>query len=345
MSRTPGIPLADNPGRIPVWAARPAAPFAHTLPMHAALKLIHHRFQNAHPGATGSPGQAAPAAPAAARTVTAVAGSTPLVLDSPHSGTHYPDDFGSACDLPTLRRAEDTHVEKIYAFAPALGVAWIEAHFPRIYLDANRDTAELDTSLLDGPWPDPVSTDPRVLSKVRLGKGLIWKFTDDGEPIYNRLLSVQEVRARIDRCWRPYHAAVAQAIDAAHARHGYSIHLNCHSMPAVSGRFATDFPGLVHADFVVGDRDGSTASPTLSALVCEHLRERGYSVEYNHPYKGVELVRRYGNPARHRHSIQVEINRKLYMDERTLAQDPAGMARLQADLQALVHKLLAHDPR
>jgi len=310
--------------------------------MHAALKLIHHRFMQAQPGVTGSPGLSSPSA---ASMVTTVPGTTALVLDSPHSGTRYPDDFGSVCDLPTLRRAEDTHVEKIYAFAPALGVAWVEAHFPRIYLDANRDTTELDTTLLDGAWTDPISTDPQVLSKVRLGKGLIWKFTDEGEPIYNRQLTVAEVRARIDRCWRPYHAAVQQAIDAAHARHGYSIHINCHSMPAVAASHATDFPGLVHADFVVGDRDGSTASPALSALVCEHLRGCGYSVEHNHPYKGVELVRRYSNPAAHRHSIQLEINRRLYMDEQSLAQHPEGMARLQADLQALVHKLLATDPR
>jgi N-formylglutamate deformylase len=310
--------------------------------MHAALKLIHHRFMQAQPGVTGSPGLSS--SPAASM-VTTVPGTTPLVLDSPHSGTRYPDDFGSACDLPTLRRAEDTHVEKIYAFAPALGVAWVEAHFPRIYLDANRDTTELDITLLDGEWTDPISTDPQVLSKVRLGKGLIWKFTDEGEPIYNRQLTVAEVRARIDRCWRPYHAAVQHSIDAAHARHGYSIHINCHSMPAVAASHATDFPGLVHADFVVGDRDGSTASPALSALVCEHLRGCGYSVEHNHPYKGVELVRRYSNPAEHRHSIQLEINRKLYMDEKSLAQHPDGMARLQADLQALVHTLLAADPR
>lgn len=305
--------------------------------MHAALKLIHHHFQQAQPGAAGS-------GPAPA-SVTAVPGTTALVLDSPHSGTHYPADFNAACALATLRRAEDTHVEKIYAFASALGVAWVEAHFPRIYLDANRGTTELDTTLLDAPWPDPVSTDPAVLSKVRLGKGLIWKLTDEGEPIYNRQLTVAEVRHRIDHCWRPYHAAVQQAIEAAHARHGYSIHINCHSMPAVAGRFATDFPGLEHADFVVGDRDGTTASPALSALICEQLRACGYSVAYNHPYKGVELVRRYSNPAQHRHSIQLEINRKLYMDERTLAQLPEGMARLQADLQALVQTLLATDPR
>ena len=138
--------------------------------MHAALKLINHRFQQPDPGATGTPGVAAPPV----SMVSQQPGTTPLVLDSPHSGTFYPHDFGAVCDLPTLRRAEDTHVEKIYAFAPALGVAWVEAHFPRIYLDANRDTTELDTTLLDGEWTDPISTDPKVLSKVRLGKGLIW---------------------------------------------------------------------------------------------------------------------------------------------------------------------------
>lgn len=277
--------------------------------------------------------------------VTQIAGTTPLVLDSPHSGTHYPDDFGAACDLPVLRRAEDTHVEKIYDFAPALGAAWIEAHFPRIYLDANRDTLELDTTLLDGEWPEPVATDPRQLSKVRLGKGLIWKYTDDGVPVYQRRLTVAEVRGRIERCWRPYHEAVRQAIAAAHARHGYSIHVNCHSMPAVSASHATDFPGLVHPDFVVGDRDGSTASPALSQLICEHLRGRGYSVAYNHPYKGVELLRRYGDPARHRHSIQIELNRQIYMDEETLVVKPDGMARLRHDLQDLLRLLLATDPR
>lgn len=290
--------------------------------MHPVLKLIQTRAQ-----------------------VTSLAGHTPLVLDSPHSGTAYPDDFRPACDLATLRRAEDTHVEKLYDFAPDLGAAWIEAHFPRSYLDANRDVTELDTSLLDGPWDGPLSDDPRVLSKVRLGKGLIWKLTDEGLPIYDRLLAVDEVRARIDHCWRPYHAAVAEAIDAAHARHGYSIHINCHSMPAVSGSHATDFPGLVHADFVIGDRDGSTADPALSKRICEHLRARGYSVDYNHPYKGVELVRRNGRPAEHRHSIQVEINRRLYMDEATLALDEVGAARLQADLRTMVEMLLATDPR
>jgi N-formylglutamate deformylase len=271
-------------------------------------------------------------------------GSAPLVLDSPHSGVDYPQDFRPAVDLPLLRRAEDTHVEKLYDFAPGLGVAWIEALFPRSYLDANRNTTELDVGLLEDAWTDPLETDPVSLAKVRLGKGLVWRCTDEGIDIYDRKLSAAEVRSRIDRCWRPYHAAVAEAIEKAHARHGYSIHLNCHSMPAVSASHATDYPGLEHADFVIGDRDGSTAAPALSQRICDVLRGFGYEVEYNHPYKGVELVRRYGDPASHRHSIQVEVNRKLYMDEETLAPN-AGFETLRGHLRQLVQHLLALDPR
>ncbi len=271
-------------------------------------------------------------------------GPTALVLDSPHSGTRYPDDFAFACELATLRRAEDTHVDKLYDFAPALGASWVEAFFPRSYLDANRDTTEVDVTLLEEAWPHAVSDDPRVMGKVRLGKGLIWRTTDDGEAIYTRKLGVAEVQARIAQCWQPYHAAVAQAIDAAHTRHGYSIHINCHSMPAIASSNATDFPGEAHADFVVGDRDGSTAGAALSRLVCEHLKGLGYSVAYNHPYKGVELVRRYGAPGQHRHSIQLEINRKLYMSEETLDIHD-GFAPLQVNLQSLVTLLLKTDPR
>ena len=277
--------------------------------------------------------------------ISSSAGSTPLVLDSPHSGTDYPQDFGHVCDLATLRRAEDTHVEKLYSFAPALGVAWVEAHFPRSYLDANRNVTEIDATMLSGAWPDELGEqNAAVQSKLRLGKGLIWRMTDDGFPLYNRPLSVAEVQARIANCWQPYHAVVGSAIDAAHARHGYSIHINCHSMPAISSSHATDFPGLVHADFVIGNRDNTTSSKELVLFIQEQLAQHGYSVEINHPYKGVELVRRYGKPEQHRHSVQLEINRKLYMDENTLAMH-VGFEALQGYLQSLVQQLLAYDPR
>jgi N-formylglutamate deformylase len=273
-----------------------------------------------------------------------IAGRTPLVFDSPHSGVEYPEDFAYACDFRALRQAEDTHVEKLYDFAPQLGVAWIEALFPRSYLDVNRNTTEIDVAMFDESWPDPVETEPNALDKVRLGKGLIWRMTDEGVPIYQRRLTVQEIRSRIDRCWQSYHGAVAAAIDAAHQRHGYSIHVNCHSMPAVASMYATAYPGLVHADFVIGDRDGTTASPALTRRICEYLQSLGYSVSNNHPYKGVELVRRYGHPADQRHSVQVEVNRKLYMDEQTLELN-AGFDTLRRNLRSFAEMLLAVDPR
>lgn len=281
---------------------------------------------------------------AAAATVRTIPGRTPLVFDSPHSGTRYPEDFAFSCDFSLLRTAEDTHVEKLYDFAPALGIAWIEALFPRSYLDANRGEHEVDVEMLDGAWEGEVVTDPVALSKVRLGKGLVWKNTDTGEPMYARKLGAQEVRDRIDRCWRPYHAAVQRAIEEAHARHGYSVHLNCHSMPSIAGSHATDYPGIAHADFVVGDRDGSTADPRLTAQLAQFLRDRGYDVEVNFPYKGVELVRRYGDPARQRHSIQVEVNRKLYMDEATFELLPSAPS-LRENLRAMAQWLLEVDPR
>ncbi len=301
-------------------------------PTNAVLKVLQHRFEENR------------AIEQAGNSIHAVPGTTAVVLDSPHSGTQYPADFSPACYLLLLQRAQDSHVNRLFNFAPPLGVAWIEAHFARTYLDVNRDLTEVDTSMLDESWPEPVATDTHSLAKVRLGKGLIWRCTDEGVAIYDRKLTISEVRTRIATCWQPYHQAVARAIETAHDRHGYSIHINCHSMPAKAASHATEHPGLVHADFVIGNRDGSTSSPELAETIGNHLRCLGYSIAYNHPYKGMELVRRYSDPVRHKHSIQLEINRKLYMNERTL-EVTQGYADTQKSLCSLVERLLGTDPR
>lgn len=263
-----------------------------------------------------------------------------LVLDSPHSGTTYPPDFNPAVAAGVLRTAEDTWVADLWGDAPALGVPLIEARFPRAYIDANRGDEEIDGLLLDAPWPEPVPDSP----KVRLGKGLIWRMLDDGTPLYDRKLSIAEVRHRIDACWKPYHGAVKQTLDAVHAAHGKVWHINCHSMPSVAGAYATDTPGLVHPDFVLGDRDGTTSAPEFREFVGAWLRERGYDVSINAPYKGVELVRRYGDPANNRHSLQLEVNRKLYMDEVTL-QPNQGYQALRDLFKNLVTDLVAWTSR
>ena len=259
----------------------------------------------------------------------------PLVLDSPHSGTEYPPDFNAAVPHGQLRTAEDTWVADLWAGALDQGVSMLAARFPRSYIDANRSPDEIDPLLLEEPWPEALPES----AKVRLGKGLIWRMMDDGTPIYDRKLSLEEVRHRMDACWKPYHDKLQSVIDDTHKAHGTVWHINCHSMPSVAAEFATDKPGLVHPDFVLGDRDGETAAPAFREFVAQFLRERGYSVSLNDPYKGVEIVRRCGAPAQGRHSLQVEINRKLYMDEISLRPN-AGFDKLQRDLAELTAEML-----
>ena len=266
---------------------------------------------------------------ASLRILEPVAEPAPVVFDSPHSGTDYPDDFGSIAPVSVLRRSEDAFVDELFAAAPGHGAPLIAANFPRIYIDPNRDLIDLDPAMLDGPWPDPLVPS----RKTELGVGLIWRIMPPDSQLYDRLLSVAEVRGRIERCWKPYHHAVATAIDETHRRFGKVWHVNCHSMPAMGNAASEDGP-VPRAEFVLGDRDGTTCEAGFTAFVAGELRDMGYDVKINEPYKGVELVRRYSDPARGRHSLQLEINRKLYMDEKTI-QKTAGFTALQADMGKL----------
>jgi N-formylglutamate deformylase len=257
----------------------------------------------------------------------------PLVLDSPHSGEHYPEDFDHAPPRAVVRRAEDTHVGRLYASAPSHGAALLEATFPRAYLDANRSLEDIDPELLADGWERPLAPS----GKTDKGIGLVWRIARDGSPMYARKLTRREVEARIERCWRPYHAALDALLDDTVAAFGAAWHLNCHSMPAVGDANADD-PGRERADFVLGDRDGTTCAPQFTALVAATLRGFGYSVAINDPYKGVELVRAYSNPRTGRHSLQIEISKRLYMDEATL-QKSAGFTQLQKDLSGLLGEI------
>ena len=255
----------------------------------------------------------------------------PVVFDSPHSGTDYPEDFDTIVPRLTLRRAEDTHVEALYAAAPDHGATLIAANFPRSYIDANRSLLDIDAALLDGIWPGPIN----VSRKTEKGIGLVWRMLDTGEAIYTRKLTVAEVQNRIARCYAPYHKAVREAINSAHKHYGAVWHVNCHSMPAVSSVISEEGPGVARTDFVLGDRDGSTCAPEFTQFVASTLRAMGYAVRINDPYKGVELVRAFSDPSEHKHSLQIEVNRKLYMDEDSRERN-AGFMKLQADLTRLI---------
>jgi N-formylglutamate deformylase len=260
----------------------------------------------------------------------------PLVLDSPHSGTFYPEEFDHAPPRALVRQAEDTHVATLWRAAPLSGATLLEANFPRAFIDPNRSLADIDPDLLADRWPHPITP----TRKTQQGIGLVWRMARDGVPMYARKLTSTEVMARIDHYWRPYHSELESLIDARHRRFGAVWHINCHSMPAVGDARADD-PGKERADFVLGDRDGSTCEPAFMQFVADTLRQFGYGVAINDPYKGVELVRKHGRPAEQRHSLQLEIKRTLYMDEQTF-EPHAGFARLEVDLARLVDGIASH---
>lgn len=261
---------------------------------------------------------------------------TALVLDSPHSGRVVPPDFRAAVSDDDLRDGEDCWIDELYRPAATLGIPLLAAQFPRTYIDANRHAADLDPELLAEPWPHEL----RASGKARIGKALLWRTLDDGRPLYTRRLGVAEVQRRIDEFHAPYHEALRTLLDAAHRRHGVVVHLNCHSMNAVSGKMGEGGPGIARADLVLGDRDGSSCAAEVTAFVRERLAALGYDVRVNDPFKGVELVRAYSDPASGRHSLQLEINKRLYMDEKTRERIP-HFGVLQQQLMALLGELAA----
>lgn len=256
----------------------------------------------------------------------------PLVFDSPHSGATYPADFRYSCDFNQLQRAEDKYVDELFADSIARGAPFLCAHFPRSYIDVNRAETDIDTELLSESWPEDI--EPTLRSHA--GIGLVRRLVRPGLPVYDRALTNEEVRARIETYYRPYHAALEKLIENTHYRFGMVYHINCHSMPAPA--IAHNF-GFLHSfappDFVLGDRDGTSCDPAFTRAVRDYLKSQGYRVAINDPYKGVELVRRYANPATNRHSLQIEVGRWLYMDEET-CQKSRGFARTKSAIDGLI---------
>jgi N-formylglutamate deformylase len=274
--------------------------------------------------------------PNAVRVESPVTAATPLLLDSPHSGCFYPEDFGAAAPLANLRTAEDTDVDALLANAPNYGVTLVCANYPRAYIDCNRSVDDIDEALLDALWPTPVGAS----EKTKLGFGLVWRRLDDGSNIYARRLSIAEVTRRIDHVYRPYWRALEREAAHLHKRFGMLFHVNCHSMPSTATHASHLRRGTSHADIVIGDRDGSTSEPEFVELLANAFREQGYRVTRNDPYKGVEIVRMLGQPEFRKHSVQLEINRALYMNEATRDRSN-DWARVKQDIDDVLSQVAA----
>jgi N-formylglutamate amidohydrolase len=264
--------------------------------------------------------------------------TAPLLFNSPHSGRIYPRAFlaASKLDALTLRRSEDAYVEELFGFVVGLGAPLLYAHFPRAYLDVNREPYELDPALFRDGLPHYANTQSvRVVG----GLGTIARIVSESDEIYREPLSLVAALERINRLYTPYHATLHSLLEESQQAFGLAVLIDCHSMP--SNPIADHGGG--RPDFVLGDRYGTSCNGELTRLAAQHLKALGYVVALNKPYAGGYITEHYGRPQAGQHALQVEINRALYMNE-TSFDKSRGFERLRRDLEQMVRVLMAGVP-
>lgn len=267
----------------------------------------------------------------------------PIVVSSPHSGRHYPDDLltRTGLDERTLRSSEDSFVEELFAAAPELGAPLVAATFPRVYVDANREPYELDPAMFSDPLPDYVTTRN---ARIAAGLGTIARVVSNAVPVYAGKLAFEDAVHRIEGYWRPYHTALTEAIEETRSRFGFCILVDAHSMPSNVQTIGADGRSYPVGDIVLGDCHGTSCSPVMTSRVERLLGHQGYRVRRNTPYAGGYVTRHYGRPDLGIHALQIEVKRGLYMDERKLERT-SGLARLAADMRRAIAGLSSFDPR
>jgi len=268
--------------------------------------------------------------------------TTPLVFNSPHSGRTYPAGFvaSSRLDAHRLRLSEDCFVDRLFDLVPQLGAPFLRAHFPRAYVDVNRQPYELDPAMFSDKLPSFVNT--RSL-RVAGGLGTIARIVSENEGIYSNLLTFSEAEERISTLYYPYHTRLEQLLKASHARFGASLLVDCHSMPSNRPFFPTseqtgNAAGKNRPDFVLGDRFGRTCPCYVTDFLEQKLTALGYTVVRNKPYAGGFITQKYGIGHNNQHAIQIEINRALYLDENRL-EPHRGFEELQSNLMSVMEKL------
>jgi N-formylglutamate amidohydrolase len=259
----------------------------------------------------------------------------PIIFNSPHSGSVYPAEFLSASriDVVALRRSEDSFMDELIVGLSDRGFPVMRVHFPRSYVDVNREPYELDPRMFTGRLPSFANT--RSM-RVAGGLGTIPRVVGDGQEIYRERLDVDDALARIETLYKPYHRGLRRLINKAHQAFGTAIVVDCHSMPSIG--ISRDEPR--RPDVVIGDRYGTSCAGVLVDVVESTFGRLGYSLGRNKPYAGGFITEHYGNPASGLHAIQIELKRSIYMDERR-RERTARFDQIAADFTVLADALAA----
>lgn len=251
----------------------------------------------------------------------------PVVVSVPHAGTLVPLDDAPVMAIggTALLKDADLFVDRLAEGITALGVPVVEAMVSRYVLDVNRAPDDVDRDICP-EMPRPARPSAR---------GLCWRVTTDGAAVLRRPLTLAEVHSRRQRIHEPYHAELERLLEQRRALFGFAILIDLHSMPSAGRVMHTD-AGQRRADIVPGDVRGTSCASTLSRLVGDRFAAAGYTVRPNDPYMGGYITRHHGRPGRGIHAIQIEVNRDLYMDERTFAFLPNKAAPLRQVIHDVV---------
>ena len=257
-------------------------------------------------------------------------GESPVLVEVPHAGL-FLDAESLAWSLAPARSIAadaDLHVDDIFHESPSEGATLIHACSSRYVVDLNRGLADCDGEAVEGggrtPWP----------------RGLVWRLTTDGAPALVSRLPRYELERRLELVYRPYHAAVERLLTRKRSRFGYAVLLCAHSMPSHGrGRTQGGGDGHARADVVPGTRGRTTAAGPLIDIVDRTATETGFSVRHDEPYRGGFSTGHYGKPDHNIHAIQVEIARRLYMDESSLRLSHAGFETVREFARTLVSRL------
>ncbi|XWN31507.1 MAG: N-formylglutamate amidohydrolase [Devosia sp.] len=261
----------------------------------------------------------------------------PIVFDIPRSGADYPRHFRPSARFDAVHRSISMYLEELYADAPAAGAQLLYATFPNAFIDANRHELDIDADLIDGAWPQALEP----TQKSALGIGLIHSVCGTGDvPLYDAKLSVADVKNRIEAYYWPYHNELAGLLKHHRDTHGLAYHISCHSMASIGGQATVD-AGTARSQVDIGDRNGATCEPGFVEVVRETMRNLGYEVTHNKHYAGAEAIRKHADPANGIHSLQIELNRALYMDEETF-QRGETFDKLREDLASLARAIVAY---
>lgn len=262
----------------------------------------------------------------------------PIVVEVPHAGLELEARFLEPISAPAraIARDADLYVDALYQDAPAIGATVLACRVSRYVIDVNRAESDIDGEVVEGGRAD-----------IRMQHGLVWRTTGDGEQALNRRLTTFELEERLALVWRPYHRELSSIIERKRSLFGVVVVLAAHSMPSVErgptaarSRTGRGDQGSIEprADVVPGTRGRKSAAPKFIDAVESHARASGWSVRHDDPYAGGFTTQRYGRPGDGVHTVQVELARRLYLDEGALRPLPA-FPQVQAWCRGLVARM------